>query len=340
MASQKNITRRRFLGQGGVTLAMLTMPPNIKTLIKNSERMNNNKIFDVIIIGGSYSGLAAAMALGRALRNVLIIDNGKPANIQTPFSHNFITQDGKTPKEISKVARQQVEKYDTVHFLRSTVTEGKRVNGAFEIKTEEQTVYQAKKIILATGIIDIMPDIKGFSDCWGITALHCPYCHGYEVKNETTGVLDNGAAGYEFTMMISNWTKDLTLFTNGPANLSDEQQKKLKQHHIAVNEKEILKLEHREGHLEKILFRDGTEVSVKALYSKRPFKHRGALPEKLGCELNDEGYVRTNPFQRTTVDGIYACGDNTTRMRTIANAVAMGTTAGMMVNKELIEESF
>jgi len=340
MNATEYISRRRFITQSGAALAILAIPTNVKAIINNNNSMNDNKIFDVIIIGGSYSGLAAGMALGRALKKVLIIDNGQPGNIQTPFSHNFITQDGKTPKEIAKLARQQVEKYKTVEFLTDTATNGKKVQDAFEIEIKSGKMVKAKKLVFATGITDLMPDIEGFSECWGISALHCPYCHGYEVKNEVTGILGNGLGGYEFTMLISNWTKDLTLYTNGPSTLSNEQKEKLKKHNIGLVETEIKKLEHSKGYLDRIHFKDGTVAPIKALYSKRPFKQHSDLPEKFGCELNDEGYIRTNPFQRTTVDGVYACGDNVTRMRTIANVVAMGTTAGMMVNKELIEETF
>lgn len=302
--------------------------------------MKDLKQFDVIITGGSYSGLAAAMALGRALRNVLIIDNGLPCNRQTPHSHNFITQDGKSPAEIARIAKQQVEKYNTVTFFNGLATNGVKTRNGFEIQTATGETFGAKKLIFATGIKDMMPGIEGFAECWGISVLHCPYCHGYEVRNERTGILSNGEFGFEFSALISNWTKDLTLFTNGRSALSPEQIIKLESHHIKTVETEIEKLQHADGHLENIIFKDGTKIPVKALYANIPFEQHCSLPEVLGCELTEEGYILVTAFQKTTVPGIYACGDNTTRMRTVANAVAMGTTAGMMVNKEIILEEF
>ena len=185
--------------------------------------MKDLKDFDVIIVGGSYSGLAAGMALGRSLRRVLIIDSGKPCNRQTPHSHNFITQDGKTPKEIATLAKQQVEKYETVTFFNGLATNGVKTKEGFEIQTASGETFFAKKIIFATGIKDIMADIEGYADCWGISVLHCPYCHGYEVRNEITGILGNGEYGFEFSGLISNWTKKLTLFTNGKSTLTTEQ---------------------------------------------------------------------------------------------------------------------
>src|SRR4051812_6593031 len=175
--------------------------------------MKENNNVDVVIIGGSYAGLAAAMSMGRALRNVLIIDSGEPCNRQTPHSHNFLTQDGKTPKEIATLARQQVEMYNTVRFFNGLATNGAKIENGFEIQVTPGETFRAKKLIFATGIKDMMPDMEGYAECWGISVLHCPYCHGYEVRNERTGILGNGEYGFEFSKVISNWTKDLTLFT-------------------------------------------------------------------------------------------------------------------------------
>ena len=302
--------------------------------------MKDNKNFDVIIIGGSYSGLSAGMALGRALRRVLIIDSGKPCNRQTPHSHNFITQDGKTPKEIATLAKQQVEKYDTVKFFDGLATKGIKTETGFSIETSSGETFNAKKIIFATGIKDNMPDINGFSACWGISVIHCPYCHGFEVRNEKTGIIGNGEYGFEFSTLISNWTKDLTLYTNGISTLTNEQSDKLKKHHINIVEKEIKGLEHTNGHLRNIVFSDGTKAEAKATYARSPFEQHCPIPETLGCELNEDGYLKIDHFHKTTIKGVYACGDNVTRIRTVANAVAMGTTTGMMVNRELIEEKF
>ncbi len=302
--------------------------------------MQNIKKYDVIIIGGSYSGLAAGMALGRALKKVLIIDSAKPCNRQTPQSHNFITHDGQKPAEIAALAKEQVKRYQTVEFFNGLATDAEKTKYGFEIWTDSGEKFNASKLIFATGIKDIMPDIPGYAESWGISVLHCPYCHGYEVRNLKTGILGNDDFGFEFSVLISNWTDDLTLFTNGKSDLSIEQSAKLKKHKIRVVEAEIEQLEHENGYLKSVHFKDGSNTPVKALYARSAFVQHSAIPELLGCEINDEGYIRVNPAQKTNIEGIFACGDNCTRMRTVANAVAMGTTAGMMVNKELIEEGF
>jgi thioredoxin reductase len=302
--------------------------------------MSDNNTFDVIIVGGSYSGLAAGMALGRALKKVLIIDGGKPCNRQTPYSHNFITHDGDTPAEIAALANLQVRNYNTVKFFDGLATSGTKTENGFEISVASGETFTAKKLIFATGIRDIMPDIEGFAACWGISVLHCPYCHGYEIRHEKTGLLGNGEFVFDLAKLISNWANDLTIFTNGTSTLTVEQITKLEKNSIKIIEKEIEKLEHSNRHLKKIIFQDGTISKLTAIYAPTPFEQHCIIPESLGCELTEEGYIKIDSFQETTVKGVYACGDNAARMRTVANAVAMGTTAGMTASKKMIFEEF
>jgi thioredoxin reductase len=305
-----------------------------------NNRMSDHNTFDVIIVGGSYSGLAAGMALGRALKKVLIIDDGKPCNRQTPYSHNFITTDGTPPSEIAALAKLQVKKYDTITFVNGWATNGIKTENGFEIKISAGQIFAAKKLIFATGIMDLLPGIEGVDACWGISVLHCPYCHGYEVRHEKTGILCNGDTGFDFAALISNWTKDLTLFTNGQSMFTAEQTAKLRRHHIKVVDKQIEKLEHINGCIQKITFTGGTRSFIKALYLPVAFEQHCKIPESLGCQLTEEGYVKIDAFQETTVPGVFACGDNAARMRTVANAVAMGTTAGMTASKKMILEEF
>lgn len=333
------IHRRAFIQQTGVVVSGMIANLPVLNSSKNIK-MKQEKQFDVIIVGGSYSGLAAAMALGRALRKVLVIDAGNPCNKQTPHSHNFLTNDGKTPKEISSLARQQVRSYDTVRFLDGFATAGIKTEKGFIIQTDAGESYTSRKLIFATGIKDIMPPIPGFAESWGISVLHCPYCHGYEVRHQKTGILANGDAAFELASLISNWTKDLTLYTNGHSSLTDEQKVKLEKNKIAIAEAEIDRLDHTQGSINHILFKDGSNASVKAIYARLPFVQHSSIPQELGAELTQDGFIKIDPAHRTSIQGLFACGDNTTKMRTVANAVAMGTTTGFMVNKELIEEDF
>jgi len=331
--------RRDFIKQAAIITGGLILPFPLLSARKN-EKMKQENQYDVIIIGGSYSGLAAGMALGRAIRNVLIIDSGNPCNKQTPHSHNFLTNDGKTPNEISTLARKQVLLYSSVSLIEGLATTAQQTKSGFEVQLQTGKTFTSRKLIFATGIKDVMPNIPGFSESWGISVLHCPYCHGYEVRHQKTGILANGDTGFELSSLISNWTTDLTLYTNGPSTLTEEQKQKLDRHQIHIVETEISKIETENGYIRHMVFADGTRASLTALYARLPFVQHTSLPQELGCALTQEGYLQVDPAHRTAVPGIFACGDNTTRMRTVANAVAMGTTTGLMLNKELIEEDF
>ncbi|MBZ4035689.1 NAD(P)/FAD-dependent oxidoreductase [Flavobacterium sp. 17A] len=298
------------------------------------------KHFEVIIVGGSYSGLSAAMSLGRSLRQVLVIDSGLPCNRQTPHSHNFITQDGEKPAVISAKAKLQVDIYKTVQFYKGIAIKAVKTENGFEIITRSGEIFSAKKVLFATGVKDLLPEIKGFADCWGISVLHCPYCHGYEVKNEKTAIIANGEMGFEFAKLISNWTKDLRLCTNGKSELTSEQTQKLEKHGVVILEEEIDSLEHTEGYVSNIVFKNGEKVDVKAIYARVPFEQHCKLPQDLGCEINEQGYLKVDFMQKTTIPGIFGSGDATTQMRSVALAVSSGSFAGAVINKELIDEDF
>jgi len=296
--------------------------------------------YEVIIIGGSYAGLSAAMSLGRSLRKVLVIDSGKPCNEQTPHSQNFLTQDGKTPKEISTIAEEQVEKYKTIEFYEGFATSGIKTENGFEITTESGDKFESKKLIFTTGIVDEIPNIKGFSECWGISLIHCPYCHGYEFQNKKTGIIANGDRGFHIASLVNNLTKDLTIFTRGKANFTDEQLQKLEINNITIIETEIEELKHQNGMVESLILADGKVLNFEAVYGAFPFTQHSDIAESLGCEMTDMSHIKIDQFQKTNVAGFLACGDNSSPMRSVANAVYTGNLAGAMMNAELTNESF
>ncbi|KIO50653.1 NAD(P)/FAD-dependent oxidoreductase [Flavobacterium hibernum] len=302
--------------------------------------MIEQKHFDVIIVGGSYSGLSAAMSLGRSLREVLVIDSGLPCNRQTPHSHNFITHDGEKPAVISAKAKVQVDFYDTVQFYNGLVVSAIKTENGFEIKTESGKIFTSRKVLFATGVKDLLPEIDGFKECWGISVLHCPYCHGYEVKKEKMAIISNGEMGFEFAKLISNWTKDLKLCTNGKSTLTLEQTKILKKHNVQIFEEEIDLLEHKNGEIKNIIFKNQGKVAVKAIYARPPFEQHCQLPKDLGCDINEQGLLKVDTMQKTNISGIYASGDCVTQMRSVAIAVSTGSFAGAVINKDLIDEDF
>lgn len=289
-------------------------------------------VFDGIIVGGSYAGLSAAMALGRSLRQVLIIDANQPCNRFAPHSHNFITQDGQPPAAISQAAKAQVLAYPTVQWLQGLAVAARGEDGAFEVEVATGEVYKAKKLLFATGLRDVLPDMEGLEACWGKSVIHCPYCHGYEVKGVPTGILANGEEVYDFARLISNWTDKLTIYSNGPAQF-DRQQLPVG---VQVEERPVQALLHQEGQLEAVLLEGGSNSPLEALYFRPAFEQHCALPEELGCALTEMGHVEVDAFQQTTVAGILAAGDCTTPFRAVSVATAQGTKAGAFLNHQLI----
>ena len=296
--------------------------------------------FDVIIIGGSYAGLSAAMALGRALRNVLIIDSGKPCNRRTPHAHNLITHDGNKPATIAKHALQQVLKYPTVRLRKGIAAKAFKQSDLFKIETEQGEIFTSRKVLFATGIVDTMPTIPGFAECWGISVLHCPYCHGYEVRNEPTAIFANGEVAFEFAKIISNWTKELTLLTNGPSQLTPQQTADLSRNNIRINERPLKEVVHEGAYISKVAFNDGTNLAINAMYAKLAFEQHSNLPQTLGCELTEAGFIKIDEMQSTSVNGVFAAGDNTTMFRSLSIAIAAGNKAGALINHQLIQEDF
>lgn len=328
-----NISRREMIKQGGSAVAAFAFP-SLATL----DNMKDN--FDVIIIGGSYAGLSAAMALGRSLRRVLIIDSRKPCNRFTPHSHNFITHDGEKPAVIADKAKAQVLSYPTVRFHHGLAVSGEKAGAGFAITTQAGEEFTAKKLIFATGLKDILPGIPGFAECWGTSVIHCPYCHGYEVRNAKTGILANGNFAVHYAQLVRNLTRDLTIFTNGEAQFTREQAGQLARHGIPVIEKEIAYFDQEDGRIRQMVFRDDSVLPLEAVYARPAFEQHCKIPEMLGCELTEQGLIKTDMFQKTSIKGIFACGDNASPMRSVAYAIAGGNITGAMVNSVMAEEEF
>jgi thioredoxin reductase len=214
------MNRLNFLKSASVLMASSLLKISPQPYILEMEQLTADVVIMGVIMGGSYAGLSAAMVLGRALRRVVIIDSGLPCNRQTPHTHSFITQDGATPAHIAAVAKGQVLAYPTVSFQTGTVVSVTGSATAFTVRTAASETIHARKVLFATGVRDQLPFISGFAECWGISVIHCPYCHGYEYRDQPTGILVNGPTALDFGKLIRNWTKKLTIFTNGGPQFS------------------------------------------------------------------------------------------------------------------------
>jgi thioredoxin reductase len=302
--------------------------------------MNNIEVFEVVIIGGSYSGQSAAMALGRAMRNVLVIDGGKPCNTSTPHSHNFITQDGSKPQEILAIAKKQVAAYSTISQVNDQVISIVKQESFWLISTAGGQEYISKILLFSTGLKDLLYNEPGFKECWGNSIIHCPYCHGYEYANRPTFILSNSDTAFEMVKMLSNWSKEINILTNGIPQFTEEQTLAFKKHSVKIIDKHIDSYIHDHGKLEQVKFTDGSIIEANVVYARPPFEQHCKIPQELGCELTEQGLIKVDPFLKTTIDSVYASGDCTTFLRSVANSVAMGSLAGVAINRELTEAEF
>jgi thioredoxin reductase len=294
-------------------------------------------MFDVIIIGGSYAGLSAALALGRARRSVLVLDSRRPRNRFTPHAHNLLLHDGDAPTDLAARARQQVAAYPTVQLLEALgTTAEKRPDGTFAVATAAHGTFAAGRLLLATGMRDELPPVPGFAECWGKSVIHCPFCHGYEVADQPTGIWNNGdEVGHQVKMLL-NWSRALTVFTNGPATFGPDVHALLKTNDIELVEKPVAELLHTSGQLTGLRLADGRTRPLPVLYARLPAHQASALPQQLGCELTEHQLIRIDESHRTTVPGVYAAGDCCSALPQLALAIAAGNLAGASLSKELI----
>ena len=230
--------------------------------------------------------------------------------------------------------------YESITFHQDYAESVTKVDDLFHVATQKGGTFTTKVLVLATGVKDIFPDIEGFEACWGKSIVHCPYCHGYEIKGSKTGIMANGEKAFHMAGLVHNLTKDITLLTQGEPDFSEEQLAKLKGHQINIIDKNITAFKHEDGQISAVIFDDGSSAEFNAVYGLIPFEQHSKIPVDLGCEFDEWGFIKVDSFQRTTVPNVYACGDNSTFKRSVAMAVAAGNIVGAAVNMQLIEESF
>lgn len=293
-------------------------------------------MFEVVIVGGSSAGLSAALVLGRARRRVLVFDDGKPCNRFSHASHGFLTRDGVNPAELLAIGREQLARYETVTLRNARVTAIAQGEGGFSIESDSGELVQARTVLLATGIKDVLPELPGIEVLWGASVIHCPYCDGWEVRDQPVAVYVTNATAFHRATMLRQWTDKLTLCTGGEASLNDEQRAALARLGVLIIDQPVARLEANGDRLERIVFADGSTLDCVALFVSPKMEHRTPFAERLGCALTEQGYVQTDHLGRTSVPGVYAAGDLTSPLRSVANAVAQGSAAGAGINADMI----
>jgi thioredoxin reductase len=297
-------------------------------------------LYDVLIVGGGPGGLAAALALGRARKRVLLCDSGPRRNAAASHLHNFVTRDGTPPDEFRRVGREQLVTYSNVEVRDVRVASVSGTRGAFLIRLESEEV-QARRVLLCTGMIDEALPIEGFSELWGHAIFQCPYCHGWEVQDRRWGVLldaANVAMLVPFALMLRGWTRDLVVFKAEAFEVAEETHAQLQRAGVRVETAPVRRLIGRGRSLEAVELSTGSRVACDVLFAHPP-QRQVDLVRSLGLTLDDHGFVRVEAMKgETSIPGVYAAGDLTTRGQAAIFAASASVLAATMINFELNSE--
>lgn len=299
---------------------------------------NDSLMCDVIIIGGGVSGLSAALMLGRCRRRVVVCDGGNPRNRVSHALHGFLTRDGIDPGELLRVAREQLTRYGSVEIRDIEVTDAIRFQDRFEITLSDGSHLTSRKLLLATGIVDQVPDLEGIKQLYGRSVFHCPYCDGWEMRDQPIAIYGRGERGHGLALMLTAWSDDLILCTDGTAGLSVAERAELSRHGIRLREERIARLEGTNGSLERIVFTNGDAIVRRALFFNTGQQQRSDLPVKLGCKFTDKGGIQAGNYEVTTIPGLYVAGDASRDVQLAIVAAAEGVEAAIGINKALLKE--
>lgn len=266
-------------------------------------------ILDVIIVGGGPAGLNAAVVLGRCRRKVLVFDTMQHRNRYSHGMHNYLTRDDILPSDFINICHQEIEKYDVQLIKRKVLKAQKNEDKIFVVKDENGTIYHSKKLLIATGLTDTVPDIEGFKELYGKSVFHCPYCDGWEVRDKQLGVYARDKDGSELALALKGWSAKVKLYTDGKNPLKAHQKEKLEANDIPIIKLPIARIEGQDGQLQNIVFKNGETDACDALFFVNGYTQQCNLAETFDCEISGKGVVITNRFQQTSTAGLYVAGD-------------------------------
>lgn len=291
-------------------------------------------LYDVLIIGGSYAGLAAALPLARARRKLLVVDAGQRRNRFAEHSHGFLTQDGSKAADIAALARAQLMAYGTVEWLDATAVGAQRTGQGFQVDIEGGPARMARRLVLATGVVDTLPEVPGLAQRWGRHVFHCPYCHGYELQQGRIGVLATSALSLHQALLLPDWGTT-TLLLNGSFAPDAQQLSQLQARGVTVESGAVHEIT---GHADVVL-QDGRVLGFDGLFTAPRSHVASSIAAALGCEFTEGpmgAVLQTDAMKATTVPGVFACGDTARAGGSVALAVGDGTLAGVAAHQSLV----
>jgi thioredoxin reductase len=297
--------------------------------------------WDVVIVGAGPAGLSAALVLGRARRKVLLCDRGTPRNWAAKQMHSFITRDGTDPRQFRGQAHQELGRYPSVTFRKARVTSAARAaGGGFDVTLRGRTKVWTRKLLLATGVFDVLPPLQGIERFYGTSVHQCPYCDGWEIRDQPVAIYGKRQRGFEMARALTAWTRDIVLCTDGPSGLSRAEVTQLERNGIRLRTERIARLRGQGGQLESIEFRDGGELPRSALFFDTPSHEQSDLAQQLGCEFTRSGGIKCGEYEATSVPGVFAAGNIIRDVQLVIVAAAEGTRAAFGINRSLTREDF
>ena len=303
--------------------------------------------FDVVVVGGGAAGLSAALVLTRARRTVAVVDSGRPRNAPASHMQGFLGSDGLPPTELLAAGRSEVTGYGG-HLLSgivASITEcpraGARARGWFEVILEDGATLRTRRVLVTTGLRDEVADVPGVRERWGRDLLHCPYCHGHEVRDQPLGVLGGAADDLQLAIahahLIRQWSDDVVFFSNGAA-LTASQREQLVARGIGVVDEPVTRLVVENDRLSGVELASGSVVRRHAVFVRPRFVPNDDLLVRLGCATHDDGWVATDATGRTSVPGVWAAGNAVNPRAQVITAAGEGSAAAIAINNDLVDE--